>query len=136
MSGGLKCCTHRSRKAETRRVKASSVCSPLPRSYCVSILTLAGLSYHRTRRWRCLSMWPAVSQMIHHHRCRFIIGRGPWAPRSSQISGKCQPSDECADWFCHVQWALCQFRAPRPKKSGESSTSGVCVLRVSKGQFY
>lgn len=105
-------------KAETRGVKASSVRSPLPRSSCVSILTLVGLSYLRTRRWRCLPMWPAVSQMIHHHRCRFIIGRSPRAPRSSQISGKCQPSDERADCFCHVQWALCKLHAPKPEKSG------------------
>lgn len=128
VSGGLKCCTHRPWKAESRRVKASSVCSPLPRSSCVSILTLAGLSYLRTRRWQCLPMWPAVSQMIHHHRCRFIIGRSPRAPRSSQISGKCQPSDEHADCFCHVQWALCQLHAPKPKSQVWAGTSGVCVF--------
>lgn len=131
MSAGLKCCTHSPRAAETRRVKAFSVHSPCPRAYCVSILTLAGLSYLRTRRWRCLPMWPAVSQMIHHHRCGFIIGRSPRAPRSSQISGKCQPSDECADWVCHEQWALCQLHAPKPKKSNVGRYVWcVCVFYV------
>lgn len=127
MSGGLKSCTHRPWKAETRRVKASSVHFPLPPSYCVSILTLAGLSY-LTRRWRCLPMWPAVSQMIHHHRCRFIIGQSPRAPvypHRSAVNSSSQMSALIGSVMYSCPFA--SFMPPNPKSQVWAGTSGVCV---------
>lgn len=68
---------------------------------------------------KTLPKWPAVSQVIHHHRWTLIIGWSPVGPPIWQISCKCQPSVQCADWFWQGTVGLYASFAPlrlRPTK--------------------
>jgi len=83
-----------------------------------------------------LLVWPAVSQVIHHHRWRFIIGPTPWAHRSWQIRFKCQPSAGCSDWFWHAQRVFCQLHAPWTTKTRCRQLCVCACVRVCAFLFY